>query len=74
MLRAEVVPKEKRVRVAIPRKSQAIVRIQFQDFRRGESLTLNLHRSPWPNRFICEHGQFSAEHLGKAIKLMLIEP
>ena len=64
---------EKVKRVPMPPKSKAVVSIQIRDNRRGESLTLTLHRTPWKNQFICEHGQFSASHLGRSIGLMLLE-
>jgi len=37
----------------------------------GDSLTLNLQPAPWPNRWLCEHGEFSSAKLGRAIALIL---
>ena len=58
-------------KVPVPRKARARFTIQIRDHHIGDSLTLNLHASPWPNLWICEHGQFSSARLGRAITLIL---
>lgn len=58
-------------RVRIPRRSRARFTIQIRDHKVGDSLTLNLHQSPWLNRWICEHGDFSSAHIGRSISLIL---
>ena len=63
--------KEPRRRIPVPRKSRARFTIQIRDHAVGDSLTLNLHPSPWPNRWLCEHGQFSSAKLGRALALIL---
>lgn len=45
--------------------------LQIRDQVSGDSLTLNLHASPWPNLWLCEHGQFSSAKIGRAVTLML---
>jgi len=58
-------------RVAVPRKGRARFTIQIRDHAVGDSLTLNLHRSPWPNLWLCEHGQFSSAKLGRVVTRIL---
>ncbi len=65
------VSEERPSRCRVPRRSRARFTIQIRDHAIGDSLTLNLHASPWPNRWICEHGQFSTAHLGRAIAHIL---
>lgn len=55
----------------VPRKTRARFTIQIRDNQIGDSLTLNLHASPWPNLWLCEHGQFSSAKVGKAVTLIL---
>jgi hypothetical protein len=62
---------EARRRVPIPRKSRARFTLQIRDHKVGDSLTLNLHPAPWPNRWLCEHGEFSSAKLGRAVALIL---
>lgn len=54
-----------------PRRSRARFTLQIRDHAVGDSLTLNLHPAPWRNQWICEAGQFSSAHLGRAIALIL---
>lgn len=56
---------------AQPRRRLARFTLQLRDNQRGDSLTLNLYALPRPNRWICEHGEFSSSHRGKAIGLIL---
>jgi hypothetical protein len=58
-------------RVPVPRKRRATITIQIRDREIGDSLTLNLHRSPWPNHWLCEQGQYSTAQIGEALKHML---
>jgi len=58
-------------RVPVPRRKRARFTIQIRDHAVGDSLTLNLHPSPWPNLWLCEHGQFSSAHLAKTLSLIL---
>ena len=62
---------EKVRRVRMPRGGRARFTLQIRDNKTGESLTLNLHESPWPNRWISEHGMFSSAHVGRAVGLIL---
>lgn len=68
---SEVEWTEPRRRVQVPRKSRARFTVQIRDHKIGDSLTLNLHESPWPNTWLCEHGQFSSTKLGRAVTLIL---
>lgn len=54
-----------------PRRSRARFTIQIRDHVVGDSLTLNLHPAPWPNQWICEHGQFSSAKIGRSVALIL---
>ena len=63
--------REPRRRVPVPRKRRAIVTIQIRDHWVGDSLTLNLHRTPWPNRWVCEQGEYSTAQLCAAFRHML---
>ena len=58
-------------RLRLPRRSRARFTVQIRDHSVGDSLTLNLHAAPWPNRWICEQGQFSSAHLGRMVALIL---
>jgi len=58
-------------RVRVPRRSRARFTLQIRDHSVGDSLTLNLHRSPWPNRWLCEQGEFSSAKLGRSVTLIL---
>lgn len=58
-------------RVRVPRRPRAAVTIQIRDHQAGDSLTLNLVRSPWPNQWLCELGQFSSARLGRTLTLIL---
>ena len=58
-------------KVRVPRKTRARFTIQIRDNKVGDSLTLNLHPSPWPNLWLCEHGQFSSAKIGRAVTLLL---
>jgi hypothetical protein len=62
---------EPTVRCRVPRRSRARFTIQIRDHAVGDSLTLNLHPAPWPNRWVCEAGQFSSAHLGRVVTLIL---
>ena len=64
-------PDEPRTRVPVPRRTRAAVTLQIRDHEAGDSLTLNLHRSPFPNVWVCELGQFSSAKLGRVIALLL---
>jgi hypothetical protein len=55
----------------VPRKTRAVVTIQVRCHEIGDSITLNLHRAPWKNQWLCELGQFSSAHLGRALAIML---
>lgn len=55
----------------VPRKTRARFTIQIRDNQIGDSLTMNLHASPWPNLWLCEHGQFSSAKIGRAVTLIL---
>ncbi len=55
----------------VPRKSRARFTIQIRDHKHSDSLTLNLHPAPWPNLWLCEHGQLSSAKIGRAIALIL---
>lgn len=55
----------------VPRKTRARFTIQIRDNEIGDSLTMNLHASPWPNLWLCEHGQFSSARIGRAVTLIL---
>lgn len=55
----------------VPRRSRARFTIQIRDHAVGDSLTLNLHAAPWRNQWLCEAGQFSSAHLGRAVTLIL---
>ncbi len=69
---AEAMPQaEPKRRLAVPRKQRARFTIQIRDHAVGDSLTLNLHPAPWPNRWLCEQGQFSSARLGRAVTLIL---
>ena len=69
---AESGPSPERARRTFkPRQPRARFTIQIRDHQVGDSLTLNLHPTPWANRWICEQGQFSTAHLARAIALML---
>lgn len=57
--------------VAVPRRSRARFTLQIRDHAVGDSLTLNLHPAPWRNQWLCEAGQFSSAHLGRALALIL---
>lgn len=52
-------------------RTKSRITIQIRDHFHGDSLTLSLKRAPWPNRWVCEHGEFSSAHLGKAVRLIL---
>lgn len=67
----DLATEERPGRCRIPRRSRARFTLQIRDHAVGDSLTLNLHRSPWPNRWLCEHGEFSSAKLGRAITLIL---
>lgn len=58
-------------RVPKPRISAADVTIQIRDHGARDSLTLNLHRAPWPNQWTCPHGVFSSAKLGRVIAELL---
>ena len=62
---------EPRSKVRLPRRSRARFTVQIRDHLVGDSLTLNLHPSPWPNRWMCEQGEFSTAHLAKTFGLIL---
>jgi hypothetical protein len=64
-------PDEPATRCPVPRKRRARFTIQIRDHGVGDSLTLNLHPAPWPNRWLCEQGEFSSAKLGRAITLIL---
>lgn len=57
-----------------PRPRRARFTIQIRDHQHGDSLTLNLHPSPWQNRYLCAQGEFSAAHLGRVVTLLLTRP
>jgi hypothetical protein len=54
-----------------PRRRRARFTIQIRDHAVGDSLTLNLHPTPWANRWVSEHGEFSSAQLGRALTLIL---
>ena len=58
-------------KVRVPRKTRARFTIQIRDNKIGDSLTMNLHASPWPNLWLCEHGQFSSARIGRSVTLIL---
>lgn len=58
-------------KATIPRKSRAAITIQIRDREIGDSLTLNLHRSPWPNHWSCMQGEYSTARIGEAVKHLL---
>jgi hypothetical protein len=64
-------PDEPRARVVVPRRPRATMTIHVRDHLAGDSLTLNLRRSPFPNLWVCELGQFSSAKLGRVITLLL---
>lgn len=58
-------------RAPVPRKRRARFTIQIRDHAVGDSLTLNLHPSPWPHLWFCDQGEYSTAHLAKAIGLII---
>ena len=71
--RATNPPPETRRRLPHPR-GRAKWRIQIRDLEHGDSITLTLHRLPWPARYVDMEGQqFSAAKLGKAIRVLLTQ-
>jgi hypothetical protein len=58
-------------RLRLPRRSRARFTLQIRDHAVGDSLTLNLHPAPWPNRWLCEQGEFSTARLARAVALIL---
>ncbi len=47
-------------------------RLQLRDLEHGDSLTLTLHRLPWPARYVDAAGHpHSAASLGRALTAML---
>ena len=55
-------------RVPVPRKRRAVITIQIRDREIGDSLTLNLHRSPWRNHWFCEQGRYSTAQVAEAVR------
>lgn len=58
-------------RVPGQRRTRARFTIQIRDNKNGDSLTLNLHESPWDNVWVSAHGVFSSAKLGRAVALIL---
>lgn len=69
--RAQADPVIEPYRDPLPKRTKAVVTIQVRCHSHGDSLTLNLHRSPWANLWFCEQGRFSSAHLGRAIAEIL---
>jgi len=63
--------KEESLAVFKPRRRRARFTIQIRDHVVGDSLTLNLRAAPWPNRWLCEQGEFSSAKLGRVSTLIL---
>lgn len=61
-------------KVRVPR-TKARFRIQIQDFKLGDSLTLSLKQLPWRGRFISGDGQqFSTAKVCRTISTALNHP
>ena len=58
-------------RVYVPRHARARFTLQIRDHEVGDSLTLRLYSSPWPNCYLTLDGQRSAAQIAKAIRLIL---
>lgn len=67
----EIEEQARHYKVPVPRRRRARFTLQIRDHLHGDSLTLNLHPSPWPNLWRCEQGQFSTAHLAKTVRLIL---
>lgn len=58
--------------IFIPKsRKRASVTIQIRENATGESLTFNLKRAPWPNRWACAHGEFSSARIGRIVTELL---
>lgn len=66
-------PKSYRRRVYTRRpRGRAKWRLQLRDLEHGDSLTLTLHRLPWPARYVDTDGHpHSAASLGRALTAVL---
>jgi hypothetical protein len=64
-------PPEPRRYVPRPR-GRAKWRLQLRDLEHGDSLTLTLHRLPWPARYVDTAGRaYSAADLGRMVARLL---
>lgn len=54
------------------RRGRAKWRIQIRDLEYNDSLTLTLHRLPWPARYCDDHHrEWSARQIANAVKVLL---